>query len=138
VSGTLTTSFEYDGTGNRVSQTVGGVETQYALDVAAGLPEVILATRGGESTQYVQILGQILAQEEGSTWTYAAPDALGSVRQLADAAGQVSLAQGWDPFGVPLERSTAIGRLTATYPCGAQAGEWVEYRCDTIESRDQM
>jgi YD repeat-containing protein len=48
-SGTLTTTFEYDGLGNRMAQSVDGVETRYALDVAGGLPEVIVATTGGAS-----------------------------------------------------------------------------------------
>jgi YD repeat-containing protein len=38
-------SFEYDGSGNRTAQTVGGVTTEYGLDVGGGLPEVIVATR---------------------------------------------------------------------------------------------
>jgi RHS repeat-associated protein len=102
---------------------VGGVETQYALDVAAGLPEVIVATRGGESTQYVQIGGQILAQEEAgsSGWAYTLPDHLGSVRQLAEASGQVSLAQGWDLFGVPFERSAVNGQRS---PFGYTGEQW--------------
>jgi RHS repeat-associated protein len=102
-SGTLTTTFEYDGLGNRVAQTVDGVETSYVLDVAGGLPEVIVATTGGASTQYVQVQGQILAQYGSGAWAYVLPDHLGSVRQLADANGQVMLAQSYDPFGVLLE-----------------------------------
>jgi RHS repeat-associated protein len=99
-SGTLTTTFEYDGLGNRMAQTVDGVTTEYALDVAGGLPEVIVVTTGGGSTRYVQVQGQILAQQESDAWVYILPDHLGSVRQLVDDAGQVSLAQSYDPFGV--------------------------------------
>ncbi len=47
--------------------------------------------------------GQILAEYEAGAWGYVLPDALGSVRQLVDAAGQVTLAQIYDPFGVPFE-----------------------------------
>jgi RHS repeat-associated protein len=121
-SGTLTTAFEYDGLGNRVGQTVDGLETRYTLDtsaglsagVAGGLPEVIVATTGGASTYYVQIQGQILGQEESGRWAYVLPDHLpapvaqaqvGSVRQLVDSEGQVALAQSYDPFGVPFEAS---------------------------------
>ncbi len=78
--------------------TVGGATTRYALDVAGGLPEVIAAT-GGATTQYLQVQGQILAQYDSGTWGYVAPDALGSVRQVVDPAGTVSLAQSYDPFG---------------------------------------
>ncbi|MEJ2559558.1 MAG: RHS repeat-associated core domain-containing protein [Anaerolineae bacterium] len=102
-SGTLTTTFEYDGLGNRVAQTVDGVTTEYVLDVAGGLPEVIVATTGGASTRYVQVQGQILAQYESGAWVYILPDHLGSVRQVLNSAGQVDLAQSYDPFGVLLE-----------------------------------
>jgi YD repeat-containing protein len=104
-SGTLTTTFEYDGLGNRMAQTVDGVETRYALDVAGGLPEVIVATTGGVSTWYVQVQGQILAEYEAGAWGYVLPDQLGSVRQLVSSDSQVDLAQSFDPFGVPFETS---------------------------------
>ncbi len=90
--------------------------TRYALDdsaglttgVAAGLPEVIVATTGGASTRYVQVQGQILAEHEAGAWGYVLPDALGSVRQLVDADGQVSLAQSYNPFGVLIPQSTNL------------------------------
>jgi RHS repeat-associated protein len=83
----------------------GGATTRYALDVAGGLPEVIVATTGAASTRYLQVQGQILAQYDSGTWGYVAPDALGSVRQLVAPAGTVSLAQSYDPFGNTLEAS---------------------------------
>jgi YD repeat-containing protein len=60
----VVSSFEYDGSGDRTAQTGGGVTMEYVLDVAGGLPEVIVATTGGSSTYYVQVQGQILAQYE--------------------------------------------------------------------------
>jgi YD repeat-containing protein len=73
-SGTLTTTFEYDGlpapvahrpgtrqapwpawrsqdgqVGNRVAQTVDGITTEYVLDVAGGLPEVIVASQSSSA-----------------------------------------------------------------------------------------
>ncbi len=104
-SGTLITTFEYDGLGNRMAQTVDGVTTEYVLDVAGGLPEVIVATTGGASTRYVQVQGQILAEYEAGAWAYVLPDHLGSVRQLVGSGSQVDLAQSYDPFGVPFEAS---------------------------------
>jgi len=95
----VVSSYDYDGLGNRVAQTVGGVTTEYVLDVGSGLPEVIVATTGGSSIYYVQVQGQVLAQNEASTWAYVLPDHLGSVRQLVDSDGQVTLAQSYDPFG---------------------------------------
>jgi hypothetical protein len=43
----VVSAYEYDGLSNRVAQTVDGVTTEYVLDVAGGLPEVIVATTGG-------------------------------------------------------------------------------------------
>jgi RHS repeat-associated protein len=102
VSGSPASSFGYDGLGNRTSMTVSGATTRYALDVAGGLPEVIAAT-GGATTQYLQVQGQVLAQYDSGTWGYVAPDALGSVRQVVDPVGSVTLAQSYDPFGNMLE-----------------------------------
>jgi YD repeat-containing protein len=56
----VASSFEYDGSGNRTAQTMDEVTTEYVLDVAGGLPEVIVATTGGASTRYVQVQGQVL------------------------------------------------------------------------------
>jgi RHS repeat-associated protein len=84
--------------------TVSGATTRYALDVAGGLPEVIAAT-GGATTHYLQVQGQVLAQYDSGTWGYVAPDALGSVRQVVDPAGSVTLVQSYDPFGDPLTSS---------------------------------
>jgi YD repeat-containing protein len=56
-SATLTTTFEYDGLGNRTAQTVNGATTDYVLDVAGGLPEVIDATSSGVSMQFRSTCG---------------------------------------------------------------------------------
>ncbi|MBA3532295.1 MAG: SBBP repeat-containing protein [Ardenticatenales bacterium] len=102
--GTAASSYVYDGAGNRVSQTVGGVTTHYVLDVAGALPEVIAAT-GSSTTHYVQIGGQILGQMDSGTWGYVLPDHLGSVRQLADGSGDVMLTQQYAPFGETMDEA---------------------------------
>jgi hypothetical protein len=92
---------------------VDGVTTEGVLDVAGGpsaslgtgLPEVIGATTAGSSIYCVQIQGQILARYDTGAWGYVLPDAFGSVRQLVDAAGQVTLAQSYNPFGVLISQS---------------------------------
>jgi RHS repeat-associated protein len=98
-------SFEYDGSGNRTAQSVDGVTTEYVLDVGGELPEVIVATVGGASTRYVQVQGQVLAQQDSGAWTHILPDHLGSVRQLVGSDSRVYLVQSYDPFGVPFETS---------------------------------
>jgi YD repeat-containing protein len=50
VSGTLTTSFTYNGAGDRVAKTVDGVTSDYVLDPAAGLTQVLQETTAGQAT----------------------------------------------------------------------------------------
>lgn len=127
MSGTLTTQFTYDGLSNRTATTVDGVTTRYALDVAGRLPEVIVATTGGASTQYLQVAGQILTQYDSGTWAYVLPDHLGSVRAETDALGQVTVARDFDPFGVPLQ---ADGGNPFGY-----TGEWWESQVELLYLR---
>ena len=61
---------------------------------------------------------QILAQYGSGAWAYALPDHLGSVRQLTNAGGQVTLAQGYDLFGVLFE-AAGLGASPFGY-----TGEW--------------
>jgi RHS repeat-associated protein len=108
VSGTLTTQFTYNGDGHRVTKMVGGTQTRYTLDPAAGLAQVLVETTGGQSTVYLYPSaslgtgGHDLLAEEGTAWAWHLGDGLGSVRQLTDGDGDVTLAQGYTPFGLLL------------------------------------
>jgi RHS repeat-associated protein len=68
------------------------------------------------------VQGQILAQDEAGAWGYVLPDHLGSVRQVIDAAGQVTLAQSYDPFG---NLNSQHGTQNPQLPFG-YTGEWYE------------
>jgi hypothetical protein len=59
----------------------------------------------------VRVQGQILTEYEAGAWGYVLPDAFGSVRQLVDAAGQVTLVQSYDPLG------TRVGGCHPPQPC---------------------
>jgi RHS repeat-associated protein len=112
ISGTLTTEFTYpstllragNGAGDRVVKTVDGVVTDYVLDPAVGLTQVLQETTAGQATSYLYG-ADLLAQYDSGTWAYHLNDGLGSVRQLADAAGQVVQSYSFSPFGVPLGES---------------------------------
>ena len=104
MSGTLTTEFSYNGAGDRVAKTVDGVTTDYVLDPAAGLTQVLVESTGGQQTAYLYG-ADLLAQYDSGTWVYHVNDGLGSVRQLADLQGQVVASYGFSPFGVPLGES---------------------------------
>jgi RHS repeat-associated protein len=64
------------------------------LDLEGGLSQVL----SDGTNDYLYGNGRIL-QANGTDTQYFLGDALGSVRQLTDAGGVVSLAKGYDPFG---------------------------------------
>jgi RHS repeat-associated protein len=63
---------------------------------------VLVESTGAVTTEYVY--GHDLLAEEAAAWAWHLNDGLGSVRQLADGNGDVTLAQGYTPFGVLLWR----------------------------------
>ncbi len=65
--------------------------------MAAGLPQVLVERSGADGTLY--LYGLDLVGEQGTAWAYHLTDGLGSVRQLVDGSGQVTLVQGVRPFG---------------------------------------
>ncbi len=87
-------TFGYNGLGDRLQQTANSVTTSYTLDLNAGLTQVLA---DGTST-YLYGAGRI-AQQSAAGKQYFLGDALGSVRQLADATGAVSLARSYQPYG---------------------------------------
>jgi RHS repeat-associated protein len=103
-NGTLTTEFTYNGVGDRAAKTVDGVTTDYVLDPAAGLTQVLQGTTAGQTTSYLYG-ADLLAQYDSGTWAYHVYDGLGSVRHLADPVGQVVQSYSFSPFGVPLGES---------------------------------
>jgi hypothetical protein len=99
-------SFGYNGLGDRALQTVNNVTTNYAIDIATGLTQVLM----DDEHIYLYGVERIVQHSAISTEYFGfAPqsltDALGSVRQLADADGQVNLAQSYEPYGAICCRS---------------------------------
>jgi RHS repeat-associated protein len=92
---------------DRVSQTVNGVTTYYTLDQAAGLTQVL----EDGANAYLYGAGRI-AQVNTTGTEYFLGDALGSVRQMTDAAGAVTLAKVYDPYGVAIQ---SVGSSTTSY-----------------------
>ncbi len=75
-------------------QTTNGVTTNYAIDLAGGLTQVLADSQH----TYLYGNGRIAQYRAGGT-DYFLGDALGSVRQLVDADGEVTLAKGYEPYG---------------------------------------
>jgi RHS repeat-associated protein len=90
---------------DRVSQTVNGVTTNYVLDSASALTQVL---QDGTNT-YVYGIDRI-AQFNGTIPAYFLTDGLGSVRQLVDSNGSVTLAKSYQPYGT--EVSSVGGGLS--------------------------
>jgi len=111
----LSYGFGYDGFGNRYRQTVGGQTSNYTLDLAGSLSQVLY---DGEFSYYYG-LGRI-SQQQGSISEYFLNDALGSVRQIANSNGTLVYRQNFDPFG-NLIGSEGDGGSSYGY-----AGEWTD------------
>jgi YD repeat-containing protein len=86
--------FVYNGLGDRYQQTVDGITTTYALDLNAGLTQVL---SDGDTT-YLYGLAR-LAQDGDGYAEYYLGDALGSVRQLVEGDGVVTYAASYAPYG---------------------------------------
>ncbi|MDY7080360.1 MAG: RHS repeat-associated core domain-containing protein, partial [Chloroflexota bacterium] len=88
--------------GLRVAQSVDGDVTTFAWDWASGVSEML---RDGASVCLVA--HDTLGGWDGVTWVYHLPDALGSVRQVADGAGAVVSSREWTPYGVEVGAAQA-------------------------------
>ena len=110
-NGTFTTTYTYAGDGTRLAQTINGAITRYVVDLSGELPQVLEERRAGHVTRYLHGPGGAALEADG-VWTYHLADALGSVRQAADAAGDVTLAQSYAPFGEPL---TSVGQPAGSF-----------------------
>jgi RHS repeat-associated protein len=98
--GGTTYTYAYNGLGDRVSQTVGGVTTHYTLDLNAGLTQVL--SDGTNTYLYgYERIGQYSSTGAG----YFLGDALGSVRQMTDGSGAVTLTKQYEPYGDVLSSS---------------------------------
>jgi len=82
---------------DRVSQTVNGVTTDYVLDIASPLTQVL---QDGTNT-YVYGVDRI-AQMNGGVPEYFITDGLGSVRQLVDSTGAITMTRSYAPYGETL------------------------------------
>jgi RHS repeat-associated protein len=102
-----TYSFAYSGLGDRLRQTVNGVPIEYTLDLAAGLTQVL---SDGDNA-YLYGIGRI-GEQQPEAWQYHLGDALGSVRSLVGASGDLSLTQSYQPFG---NRLVASGSVSSTF-----------------------
>jgi RHS repeat-associated protein len=111
---TSTIVYTYSADGLRVAQNVDGVETTFAWDAVLSIAQVLATTEAGTAnpTRYLHGV-DLVAEYRESAWQYPLGDSLGSVRQVVDAARDVTYAAGYTPFGEVLwhagEATTAWG-----------------------------
>ncbi len=95
-----TSSYTYNGLGDRLQQVVNGNTTTFAMDLNTSLTQ---ALSDGTNT-YIYGIDRI-AQSTGTGTEYFLPDALGSVRQIVDANAHVTYTRAYDPYGVVTQAS---------------------------------
>lgn len=95
----------YDGDGNRVAKTVGGVTTQYLVDDLnpTGSAQVVEEIVGGQVQRQYSYGNTIVSQRQliGGIWrsSFYGLDGHGSVRMLTDSDGVVTDTYDYDAFG---------------------------------------
>jgi RHS repeat-associated protein len=123
-------TYAYNGLGDRLSQNVNGVNTNYTLDLNAGLTQVL----SDGTTSYTYGLGRI-SQSSNSTAEYFLSDALGSVRQLTDSTGAVTYAAAYDPYGAVTQTSGA-GQTVYGFTGEQQSDDLVYLRARYLSVND--
>ncbi len=103
-----TLEYTYNADGLRVRQ---GADA-FTWDWATSVPKLL------RDDNSLYLVGHdTLGWQTGADWSYALPDALGSVRQETNAAGAVTIAREWSPYGEELgEAQNGLG----------YAGEWFD------------
>ncbi len=100
----LTVGYAYNGLGDRLRQFENGVTTHYTLDLNASVEYAFwtltqVLADGARTYLYGNCR---LEQESAASTEYFIGDALGSVRQLVDEAGDVRLNRSYEPYGEAL------------------------------------
>jgi RHS repeat-associated protein len=103
----LTSTYQYDGLGDRMTASRGAVTTRYVLDRASPLSQVLVETdsAGAAAAYYVYGLGLISRIDPGGNVQYYHFDSRGSTIAISGSGGQVTDAYAYDPFGIPASES---------------------------------
>jgi RHS repeat-associated protein len=117
VAKNVTTSYVYDGFGNRVSAATNGVVTsRFVWDSQWSLPQLVVEQNGAGGFVRRFLYGNGLVGSDttaGTSWMFT--DHVGSVTNLLNGAGTVQASYVYTPFGT--ERSTVVNDpVAATNP----------------------
>jgi RHS repeat-associated protein len=112
-------SHAYNGMGQRLSQTVGSIVTQYLQDTQPGLFRVIKSDNGTVVNRFVHDQTGIHSHEASTgVWNWMLKDGLGSVRDIRDTAGNSAYSVQYAPYG---EQFSPSGTNPTDY---GYTGEW--------------
>jgi len=126
----VSSQFSYDGLGNRVGQTVGGNSTSFVLDVAGGLPQVIVETTAGQTNRYLTGL----AQQQGTTWLYPLPDAAPKTLKVYAVSGPCRCV---GPHVAVADRPQQPKPSRSARSLG-WANEWARFACYLLPSGEKL
>jgi RHS repeat-associated protein len=107
----------YDGDGNRVSKTVGGVTTKFLVDTnnLTGYAQVVEEVQGGNVVRQYSHGHDLLSQRQliAGNWTtsFYQYDGHGSVRGLTDTNGTLTDTFTYDAFGLLIHRTGTTPNL---------------------------
>jgi hypothetical protein len=108
------TSFTYDGNGDRVLQTKGGVDTTYVVDSVPDNERVLMETTASATTYYIYGHDMLYSIDTAGPH-YQHTDSLGSVVAITGASGAIEQTYDYDVFGVMRAASGTSGnRYTFT------------------------
>jgi RHS repeat-associated protein len=111
MSGQLYVTIVYDGDGNRVSETVGGITTKFLVDDKnpTGLPQVLDELVSGAVTRTYAYGLQRISENQliSGSWTpsFYGYDGHGNVRFLSNTVPSVTDSYDYDAFGMPIRTS---------------------------------
>ncbi len=99
-SGATTTSYTYDGDGNRLRASIAGQQTNYLWDTSEGLPQLTLERDGNNALlrRYVNGRRHVSMTTGGNTFYYAY-DGFGSVANATASNGATEWTYAFEPFG---------------------------------------
>lgn len=99
---------EYDAGGNLVSQAINGQETRYLVDTVHTYAQIVMEYSPGGTITAAYVYGNgLISQTRGGVQSVYLVDALGSTRELSNAAGSVTDQYTYDAFGRILFQSGA-------------------------------
>ncbi|MDQ7035577.1 MAG: hypothetical protein Q9P01_12285 [Anaerolineae bacterium] len=112
-TGSVNHNYAYNGDNNRVQQTIGGVATNYLLDIQPELALVLAESTPTETLRYVHSpRGVHSVEDNAGDWHWMMTDGLSSVRSQVDDLAQIEASQQHSPYGQPFNQT---GSLVGTF-----------------------